>query len=246
MRYRVAFTKRFESSGREAAQNPTVALDSMLPDGVVAEKVFVERFEPQASHSQGVLDEDDAFLGSSAPEVWEYEIVDERAGEFEDAMRRAGRILEYELVDSIPTYSSEATDEDVTLAEEDAEEERNAAFRTPASAGESDDPTDHGSGVRGGDDGPAGQPTGDPSAGGLSVGNAEVGLDPREASQEDHSGEIDALGVLKSSDPRLGLTNRGLKRTEDWAANTGSSRNPERGVESDGERDYSSTLGPKK
>lgn len=215
----------------------------MLPEGVVADKIFVERLEPQAQHSQGVLDEDDAFLGSAAPELWEYDVVDERAPEFEDAIRRAGRILEYEIVDSTATDASEASDQDAVLAEEDAEQSRDLAFRSPDST---DDPTEHGSGVRAGDDGPAGQPTADPSAGGLNVGNAEVGLDPREAAEENNSAEIDELELAKSNDSRLGLTNRGAKRAKDWAANTGPSRNPDRGVEADNTRDYGSTLGPKK
>ena len=34
-----------------------------IPDGVVADKVFVGRFDPESKHSQEVMDEDDAFLG---------------------------------------------------------------------------------------------------------------------------------------------------------------------------------------
>lgn len=46
-------------------------LDVNLPDGAVAEKVFVERLEPAAQHSQEVLDEDDAFLGAVTAEAWD-------------------------------------------------------------------------------------------------------------------------------------------------------------------------------
>ena len=60
-----------------------------LPDGVVVEKNFVERLESMAQHSQEVLDEDDAFLGRAGTEVWEYEIVNDRASEFEDALKNS-------------------------------------------------------------------------------------------------------------------------------------------------------------
>lgn len=62
MRYRVAFEKRLQSDGHESPIDPTALLDEELADGVVAEKVFVERLEPDAQHSQETLDEDDAFL----------------------------------------------------------------------------------------------------------------------------------------------------------------------------------------
>ncbi len=38
---------------------------------------------------------------------------------------------------------------------------------------------------------------------------------------------LDDLNVLKASDPRLGLTNRGQIPAMDWAADTGPTRNPE-------------------
>jgi hypothetical protein len=40
-----------------------------------------------ARHPQETLDEDDAFLGSAVPEVWECEVVNERKDEFEDGLR---------------------------------------------------------------------------------------------------------------------------------------------------------------
>ena len=70
MTYRVAFTKRFQSDGQESAIDPTGDLDMLLPDGVVVDKVFVERFEPEAKHSQEVLDEDDAFLGLASAAIF--------------------------------------------------------------------------------------------------------------------------------------------------------------------------------
>ena len=72
MTYRVAFAKRFQSDGTESALDPSSELDIDIPDGVVASKEMVERFEPSAQHSQEVLDEDDAFLGLASAEVCEY------------------------------------------------------------------------------------------------------------------------------------------------------------------------------
>ena len=61
-------------------------------------------------------------------------------------------------------------------------------------------------------------PTGDPSAGGLGSGSLRAA---DEETLESGSGGIDDLNVVKASDPRLGLTNRGQKPAEDWAADTG-------------------------
>jgi len=167
VRYRVAFAKRFDSNGQESALDPTVEFDALLPEGTIAEKIFVERLEPSSEHGQEVQDEDDAFLASSSPEVWEYEIVDERRSDFEDAIPRAGRILEFEVIDGAGTGSDEVTDEVLEQAEEDWQDQRNAAY-DPSRPDR--DVTTVGSGVRAGNDGPAGQPTGDPSAGGLNTG----------------------------------------------------------------------------
>src|SRR5437016_11319737 len=79
VRYRVAFQKRLQTDGQPSPLDATTELDSELADGVVAEKSFVERLESQAEHSQEVLDEDDAFLGLAATEVWEYDVVNGRA-----------------------------------------------------------------------------------------------------------------------------------------------------------------------
>lgn len=94
----------------ETTIDPSTQLDPLVADGVVAEKVLVERFEPEAKHSQPELDEDDDFLASAAPEVWEYEVVDERAGEFEDAIKRSEDVLEYEVIDQSSTGPEEVPD----------------------------------------------------------------------------------------------------------------------------------------
>jgi hypothetical protein len=103
MRYRVAFTKREESTMR-----PSAELDLNLSDGVVAEKVLVEELDSEAEHGEEGLDEDDSFLGSAAAEVWEYEVVDARAQEFEDALKNSDLIFESEVVDDTVTEASDA------------------------------------------------------------------------------------------------------------------------------------------
>ena len=103
MRYRVTFAKRFDSDGEASNIDPTQFLD--LPDGIVLDKVLVEGFEPEAKHSQEVLDEDDAFLGRAAAEVWEYEISDGCEAEFVNALTNSGTVMEYDQLDEldIPT-----------------------------------------------------------------------------------------------------------------------------------------------
>lgn len=63
MRYRIAFEKDSNRTGAEASVDPSFALNTFLTDGIVAEKMFKGRLEPQAQQCQGVLDKDDAFLG---------------------------------------------------------------------------------------------------------------------------------------------------------------------------------------
>jgi len=138
--------------------HPSAELDQNLGDGIVAEKVFVEQFESEAQHSQEVLDEDDAFLGSAAPEVWEYEVVDARASEFEEAIQNSDLVIEYDLMDSTETTPDEVAD--VAL-------DQGAVYPPDSYTETGRDVTEEGSGVRAGDGGPAGMPTVDPSAGGL-------------------------------------------------------------------------------
>jgi hypothetical protein len=103
MRYRVAFTKREESTMR-----PSAELDLNLSDGVVAEKVLVEELDSEAQHGEEELDEDDSFLGSAAAEVWEYDVVDKRAQEFNDALQNSDLIFEYEVIDDTVTDPADA------------------------------------------------------------------------------------------------------------------------------------------
>lgn len=87
---------------------PSAELDLNLADGVVAEKVLVEELPSEAQHGEDSLDEDDAFLGSAAAEVWEYEVVDGRSTEFEEALQNSDLVLEFEIVDDSATDPAEA------------------------------------------------------------------------------------------------------------------------------------------
>ena len=177
MIYRVAFTKRLESDGAASAMQPSAELDLNLPQGVVADKVFVEELQSDAQHSQEVLDEDDAFLGSAATEVWDYRVIDDRAREFEQALQNSDLVLEYDIIDLELT------------SREDAPWKAPSSTRVyPIDGGNNArDVTSRGSGVRAGDDGPAGMPTGPGSD-----------LGPGD--------EVDDLNVTTAEDPRLGLT----------------------------------------
>ena len=219
MTYRVAFAKRFQSDGTESVIDPSSELDVYLADGIVAEKEMVERFEPSAQHSQEVLDEDDAFLGMASAEVWEYEVVDERAQEFEDAMRNSQTVMEFEVIDNTPTTADEVTG--VALGDSDT--------RAPERFTSDEIITRGGSGMRGVDDGPGGQPTGDASAGGMGTGRPYLSLDETQGIADADASGIDDLNVVSENDPRLGLTDHGKVGPDDWAANTGPTRTPEEG-----------------
>ena len=218
----MAFEKRFQSDGNESPLDPSSELDVYLADGVVADKEFVERFEPQSQHNQEVLDEDDAFLGLAAPEVWEYDVVDERASEFEDAIKNSGLVLEFEVVDETTTDSDEVIG--VPLGDGDTRVAPPPRASVPAIkpiAGE-----------RGVDDGPAGQPTVDPSAG---VGAPtrpymNIDIDEVDGLENSGSGGSDELTVVSADDPNLGLTDIGNTGPDDWAADTGPTRVPGPGI----------------
>ena len=235
MRYRIAFTKRLQSDGGDSGMRPSAELDLNLADGIVAEKEFVEQIESDAQHSQEVMDEDDAFLGSASPEVWEYEVVNARAKEFEEAIQNSDLVLEYDVVDNTLTTADEISSGVLT---------NRGVYPRDGTRHKKAEVTAAGSGLRAGDDGPAGMPTGDASAGGLASGAAVI-LNDEEGLEEGESGGIDDLNVTTANDPRLGLTNRGGKPAEDWAANTGPSQNAGRGVKSANPRDDASTLSRK-
>ena len=99
MTYRVAFRERATETG-ERADNPPLFLDQELADGVVLDARSVGRLEPEGQHNSDRLEEDDGFLAMATPEIWEYDIADERWKEFEDAMRNSGMVMEFERIDS--------------------------------------------------------------------------------------------------------------------------------------------------
>ena len=115
----------------------------------------------------------------------------------------------------------------------------NPAFPSP-------DASPGGSGVRSVDDGPAGQPTGDPSAGGLGSEDHYGGIDEVAGVLGDSANSLEDLTIVSADDPNLGLTNYGDVPADDWAADTGPTRNPDRGLSTDRQTDRRSTLAPDK
>lgn len=103
-----------------------------------------------------------------------------------------------------------------------------------------------GSGVRASDDGPAGIPTGDVGAGEfvpdveyLSMDEAD-GVGDSTASTSD----LEDLTIVSADDPSLGLTGTDEVPADDWAADVGPTRNPDRGLTTDDLSDDRSTLAP--
>jgi len=180
MRYRVSFAKRFESDGEPSDIDPTNFLD--LPEGVVTDKVLVETLEPESMHSQDDMDEDDAFLGRAAAEVWEYGVTEGREDEFETALEASGTVMEFDRMD-------------VDLMDVSTDSDNNVRAGAPGSPGHEDT-------------------------------------------------DVEGLSVVSETDPSLGLTDIGAIPADDWAANTGPTRNPAagRGVGTKGMTDRSSTL----
>jgi hypothetical protein len=86
----------------EPSEAPTdyVAID--LPDGVVLEKLFIDRTAPDALHSEEMLDEDDSFL-SVGSETWDYEVADGREDEFIAALKNSQMVMEYVWLDEEPS-----------------------------------------------------------------------------------------------------------------------------------------------
>ncbi len=226
MLYRVAFQKRFQSDGAESTLDPSSELDVYLPDGVVADKEFVERFEPASQHSQEVLDEDDAFMAMASTEVWEYDVVDERRSDFEDAIRNSQMVMDFEVIDETPTDPDEVTGVNLGDGESHAPEQARAAAASRGTVRE-------GLGVRGVDDGPGGQPTVDTSAGEMTPSRPYLNLDDAEGIASDGGGGIDDLTIVSADDPSLGLTEFGETGPDDWAAATGPARVPDRGLQTD-------------
>lgn len=90
MRYRVTFRKRFNQDG-QGSDDPVSLLN--LPDGVVQDSAVVETFEPDSLHVEERMEEDDDFFPFGT-EVWEFDVIDGREKDFEDAVTTSGAALE--------------------------------------------------------------------------------------------------------------------------------------------------------
>jgi len=100
MTYRVTFLERTNGKGQPSDFPPDyVAID--LPDGVVLDKVFLDREEPIAVHSEEALEEDDSFL-SIGSETWDYEVADGREDDFLAALRNSRMVMDYVRLDTVP------------------------------------------------------------------------------------------------------------------------------------------------
>jgi hypothetical protein len=95
MKYLITFKKRFTETGEEG-DDPS---DLVSPaDGVILDKVFVERSEPPNRHvteDANESGEDDGFL-TFGTESWIYEIDDSRTDEFLHELRNSRLVLEFQ------------------------------------------------------------------------------------------------------------------------------------------------------
>jgi hypothetical protein len=101
MTYRVTFMERTGVTG-EPSETPPAYVAIELPDGVVLEKLFIDRTAPDALHSEETLEEDDSFL-SVGSETWDYEIEDGREDEFIAALKNSRMVMEYVRLDEEPS-----------------------------------------------------------------------------------------------------------------------------------------------
>jgi hypothetical protein len=84
--------ERTNASGQPSEFPPDyLAID--LADGVVLDKAFIERLEPDALHSEETLEENDSFL-SVGSETWEYEVAPGRDSEFLAAVKNSQMAIE--------------------------------------------------------------------------------------------------------------------------------------------------------
>jgi hypothetical protein len=94
MRYRVTFRKRFNQDG-QGSDEPVTLLN--LPDGVIQDSAFVETFEPDSLHVEERMEEDDDFFPFGT-EVWEFEVIEGRERDFEDAVKESGAAIEFDKI----------------------------------------------------------------------------------------------------------------------------------------------------
>ena len=101
MTYRVTFMERTNGKG-VPSEFPPDYVEIELPDGVVLDKVFLDRDEPIAVHSEEALEEDDSFL-SIGSETWDYEVADGREDDFLAALKNSRMVMDYVRLDTAPT-----------------------------------------------------------------------------------------------------------------------------------------------
>lgn len=99
MKYRVAFREQVNRAG-DPFENPPDFVDLDLADGVVLDRVFVERIEPDSFHGTETMEEDDDWE-SIATEVWEYDVADGRDADFIAALKNSRMVMEYEPMDDV-------------------------------------------------------------------------------------------------------------------------------------------------
>ena len=99
MKYRVVFRERSNEEG-ERAEDPTTFLDTQLDDETVLDARFVGRLEPEPLHNSDRIEEDDGFLASSTPEIWEYDVADGKQDDFVAALQNSGMVMEFEQLES--------------------------------------------------------------------------------------------------------------------------------------------------
>jgi hypothetical protein len=99
MKYRVAFMERTDAEGNRT-EKPAEYVELDLADGVVLDRNFVERIEPDSMHGEDVMEEDDDFE-SIATEVWEYDVADGRDQDFIAALKNSKMVIEYQALGDI-------------------------------------------------------------------------------------------------------------------------------------------------
>jgi len=99
--FRVTFMERTNANG-QPSENPPDYVSIDLADGVVLDRQFVERSEPEALHVEESLEEDDSFL-SVGSETWDYSVAEGREDDFIAALENSQMVMEYVEVDSEPS-----------------------------------------------------------------------------------------------------------------------------------------------
>jgi hypothetical protein len=100
MKYKVTFRQRFNEEG-EASDAPDALVDG--PEGVVLDKLLVERIEPASLHVEDRMEEDDDFFpfGTSS---YVYDVADGRDDDFKKALAATGMVLHVEEFQETPEY----------------------------------------------------------------------------------------------------------------------------------------------